>query len=169
MLDVYSRVLSIEVRYRRFGFAALEVPKELLDTGVRTFRSAAHVARALRPLITLFTPSVIVIKLAVHNDRRHRGGMAAIVRCIRNEARLRSILVDRVTTEWVRNAIGAGARNKEYIARLMIQAFPSLGWKLPPTRERKPWISEGWNMAIFDAVAIGLAYIHKSPIDVRAL
>jgi hypothetical protein len=166
ILGINSRILALELRYRRFGFAALEVPRELLDTGVRTFRSAAQTAEVLRPLVMLFSPSVIVIKIAVHNDVRYRGGIAAIVRCIRREAAARSIPVDRVTTAWVRNELGGSTRNKEYIARLVIQTFPSLAWKLPPTRERKPWVSEGWNMVIFDAVAAGLAYLEKSPVDV---
>jgi hypothetical protein len=164
-LGINSRILAIELRHRRFGFAAMEVPKELLDTGVRTFRSAAHIAETIRPLAKLFTPSVIVIKIATHNDRKYRGGMAAIVRRIRQEASVRSIPIDRVTVEWVRSLLGGGTGNKEYIAQFVIQAFPSLSWKLPPTRERKPWISEGWNMAVFDAVAVGLAYLEKSRID----
>jgi hypothetical protein len=164
-LGVNSRILAIELRYRRFGFAAMEVPQELLDAGVRTFRSPAQVAGVLRPLIRLFTPSVIVIKIADHNDRQYRRGMASIVRYIRSEAAARSIPIDRVTTKCVRNALGDSAKNKEQMARLVVQVFPSLGWKLPPTRERKPWVSEGWNMTIFDAVAIGLAYLEKSQMD----
>jgi hypothetical protein len=165
-LGINSRILAIELRYRRFGFAAMEVPRELLDTGVRTFRLPIEIAGALRPLIKLFTPSAIVIKIANQNDRRYRCGMAATIKCIRREAAARSIPVDRVASDWVRNVLDANARNKEHIARLVIQTFPSLSWKLPPTRERKPWVSEGWNMAIFDAVAIGLAYIGESPVHV---
>jgi hypothetical protein len=143
----------------------MEVPKELLDAGVWTFRSPAQIAGVLRPIIRLFTPSVIVIKIADHNDRQYRGGMAANVRCIRSEAATRSIPIDRVTTKWVRNTLGGFAKNKEHVAGVVVRTFPSLGWKMPPTRERKPWISEGWNMAIFDAIAIGLAYLEKSPVD----
>lgn len=113
----------------------------------------------------LFTPSVIVIKIADHNDKQYRRDMASIVRCICGEAATQSIPIARVTTKWVRNALGGNVRNKEDIARLVVQSFPSLGWKLPPTRERRPWVSEGWNMAIFDAVAIGLAYLEKSSVD----
>lgn len=164
-LGMNSRIVAIELRYRRFGFAAMEVPKELLDAGVRTFRSPAQIAGVLRPLIKLFAPSVIVIKIANHNDKRYRRGMASIVRCICGEAATRSIPIAHVTTKWVRNALGGSVGNKEHIARLVVQTFPSLSWKLPPTRERKPWVSEGWNMAIFDAVAIGLAYLEKSPVD----
>jgi hypothetical protein len=61
-----------------------------------------------------------------------------------------------VTTKWMRNTLGGIAKNKEHIAGAVVRTFPSLGWKMPPTRERKPWVSEEWNMAIFDAVAIGL-------------
>jgi hypothetical protein len=106
-----SRIVAIELRYRRFGFAAMEVPKELLDVGVRTFRSPAHIAGVLRPLIKLFTPSVIIIKIADHNDKRYRRGMASIVRCMCSEAATRSIPIARVTTKWVRSALGGSVGN----------------------------------------------------------
>lgn len=144
----------------------MEVPRELLDTGVRTFRSPSHISDALRPLVRIFIPSVIVIKLATHNDRQYRAGMASSVGHIRRAASAWSIPVDRATAVWVRSALGGSARNKEHIAQLVILTFPSLIWKLPPARERKPWVSEGWNMAIFDAVAVGLAYLGESDIDV---
>lgn len=165
-LGINSRILGIELRYRRFGYAALEIPRQLLETGVRTFRSATQVAEVLRPLVKLFAPSVIVIKIAAHHDKRYHRGMAASVRCLRKEASAQSIPVDRITAECVRSALGGSAMNKEQIARMLIRTFPALGWKLPPTREGKPWVSEGWNMAIFDAVAIGLAYLEKAPVDV---
>ncbi len=156
----------MELRFRRCGFAAMEVPRELLDTGVRTFRSAAEIAGVLGPLVKLFAPSVIVIKVAAHHDKRYRDGMVANVRRLRQEASAHSIPVDRISADWVRSALGGSAMNKEQIARMLIRTFPALGWKLPPTRERKPWVSEGWNMAIFDAVAIGLAYLENAPVDV---
>jgi hypothetical protein len=108
---------------------------------------------------------VIVIKIADHNDRRYRKGMASIVRRIRSEATIRSIPIDPVTTKSVRNTLSGIVKNKEHIAGVVVRIFPSLGWKMPPTRERRPWVSEGWNMVIFDAVAIGLAYLENSPVD----
>lgn len=167
-LESNSRILAIELRYRRFGFAAIEVPNRFLDTGVRTFRSASRSASLLRSLIMLFSPSVIVVKVADHHDPRLRRGVAPIMRCIRREAKLQSVPVDRVTTEWVRNALGGSLRSKEQVAAFVAHVFPLLVWKLPPSRERKPWVTEGWNMAIFDAVAIGLAYSKDARLDTHS-
>jgi hypothetical protein len=84
--------------------------------------------------------------------------MIALLRSIENEAAERPIHVHHVDTQSVRSALG-GAKNKERAAAIVVEAFPSLKWKRPPTREHKPWVSEGWNMAVLDAVAVGLAYM----------
>ena len=39
MHDQHTRILALEVRYRKLGFAAME-SKLLLDAGIRTFRTA---------------------------------------------------------------------------------------------------------------------------------
>jgi hypothetical protein len=47
------------------------------------------------------------------------------------------------------------------MAVLLGKEFPLLAWKLP--RERKAWQTEQWNMPIFDAAALGLAYLLEKP------
>jgi hypothetical protein len=46
---------------------------------------------------------------------------------------------------------------KHGIAGILAERFPEeLGFRLPP--KRRPWMSEDYRMAIFDAVALGLTY-----------
>jgi hypothetical protein len=55
----FARILSLEIRHRRFGFAVLErVPRRLLDTGVRTYTTAGTFKERIEPLLSVFSPSV---------------------------------------------------------------------------------------------------------------
>ncbi len=46
--------------------------------------------------------------------------------------------------------------NKAQMARAIAARFPELTRSLPP--ERRPWVSEHYRMAIFDAAAFGLSF-----------
>ncbi|MDG7002208.1 MAG: hypothetical protein JRN15_24175, partial [Nitrososphaerota archaeon] len=47
-------------------------------------------------------------------------------------------------------------RTKYQIASTIAQMFPELRLKLPP--KRRPWQTEHYNIAIFDAISLALAY-----------
>lgn len=159
--DHHMRILSLEVRYRRFGFVVLEgKPARLLDLGVRTFASAPGVLQRLQPLMSIFEPCVIVVRPSNHQNRLHRRGVQSIHRVIRREAARRSIPVEPVTVHEIRCAFGDSGKTKENIAAAVAKIFPDMHWKVPP--KRKPWISEGHNMAVFDATATALAYLARS-------
>lgn len=159
--DPYARILALEIRYRRFGFAVLErSPRRLLDSGVRTFASAATILQRLEPLISIFDPCMIVVRCPGHQNLRHRNDVQSMLRVIRMEAVRRSIPMEAVAVHEVRCAFRESGETKEHIAATIAQTFSELQWKLPP--KRKPWISEGHNMVIFDATATGLAYFARS-------
>jgi hypothetical protein len=54
------------------------------------------------------------------------------------------------------------ANTKHEIAHAVAQQLPELAPRLP--RYRKAWMSEGYQMSIFDAAAIALAYFHSRPM-----
>ncbi|MHB1956173.1 MAG: hypothetical protein ACYCOU_20785, partial [Sulfobacillus sp.] len=100
--DPYARILALEIRYRRFGFAVLErSPRRLLDSGVRTFASAATILQRLEPLISIFDPCVIVVRRPGHRNLRHRNGVQSMLRAIRMEAVRRSIPMESVAVHEV--------------------------------------------------------------------
>jgi hypothetical protein len=157
----YTRILSLEVRYRRFGFAILEgKPMRLLDVGTRTFVSAAAIPQRLAPLISTFDPCAIIVRRPAHKQSSHLNGVKANLRAILAEAEKRSIQVESMTVHEVRCAFRDIGVTKDSIAVKITQIFPELHWKLPP--RRKPWMSEGHNMVIFDATATGLTYLTRS-------
>jgi hypothetical protein len=51
-----------------------------------------------------------------------------------------------------------GSRTKYEIALAIAKRFPELAPRLP--RFRKPWMSEDYQMSIFDAVGLGVSSFH---------
>jgi hypothetical protein len=160
--DLHTRILALEVRYSRLGFAAIESPGRLLDVGARTYRSTEHLLRVLAPLISIFAPCVIVVKEPAHKNSHYWNGVTVIQHAIRFEAERLSIRIAPVTVDEVRFAFPGVGRVKEHVAAAVARRFPELQWRLPPRREHRPWVSEGWNMVMFDAVATGVAFMARS-------
>ncbi len=159
--DLSSRVLAIELRHRRIGFAVLEGPERLLDTGVKSYQYSGHVVAILRPIVTIFTPSALALRQANHRILEHRESASVTVRLIRTECNRQGVKFNRISTHDVRHAFGDSGISKEKIAAEVGRIFPELQWQLPPARHKRSWISEGRNMPLFDAVATGLTYFSK--------
>jgi hypothetical protein len=156
------RILAIALRSRRFGFAVFEGPNRLLDWGMVFYPlndGAQHAAASKRvaSLLTLFTPSGVVVGRARQLNVRSDSGVRPILRSVRCEVSSRLIPVRLMKKTEVREVFRLfRAKSKHEIASLVVQMFPELLWKLPP--KRRIWESEHPIMAMFDAVALGFAY-----------
>ncbi|HET9375321.1 MAG TPA: hypothetical protein VFO40_10125, partial [Chthoniobacterales bacterium] len=91
------------------------------------------------------------------NDREVLDRRAA-VEIIKHEATLRSTTLVVLGRKEIYEAFRqSGASSKNEIAQLVSEKFLEVAWKLPP--KRKNWQPEHHNMAIFDAISLGLAYL----------
>jgi len=156
-----SRILAIALRNRRFAYAAFEGRDRLLDWGVYFFPPADEgggtvAGRRVGGLLRLFTPSVIVVRIANRGSRDGSSGLKRILRAIRRESSVRSIPLCRIGRKGVLQAFRIFRGNKYEIAVMLSQLFPDLHWKLPPKREF--YDGEHPRMIVFDAVAAGFAY-----------
>ena len=154
-------VLALDLRLRRFGFAVLEGPRELLEWGVKNYRSAgkndaAVVQKRIGSLLTLFLPSVIVVKHTPDRNGKRRHQYEPIVKAIEYSAGRQSAEIVLVRRNEVRSVFGRPGITKYEIAAHIAALFPDLTWKLPPTR--KFYENEHHNASIFDAVSLGLTY-----------
>jgi hypothetical protein len=152
-----QRILALDVHPRSFGFVILEAPEKILDWGVRSFRSgtnAVHVSERpkLASLLRHYAPRVIVV---TRPPRRECGRMLTL---IREEASLRRTTTHTLTTDAVQRAFPECATRYEIAAAIALR-LPELCNILPP--KRKPWKSEHYDMSIFDAAALGLAYFRN--------
>jgi hypothetical protein len=151
------RVLVVDVKPRRMGFAIIETPARLLDFGIARVHSPHAGMRRVAALIPRFRPAVVVVRKIKRRSRRNQRFMRAVLRLISYDADHSSIKVAAVDERQVKFSLGGNRLTKHEVASLLARAFPELSWKLP--QPRKSWQTERWNMLIFDTVALGMAYL----------
>ncbi len=158
---VEKRVIALDVRSRNFGFVVFEGANEILDWGVRSFRSGANAVKVparekLLALLDEFTPSAVVIRERAAGRSTKKPQLLSI---IERQARSRRIPVRFITPRDVNRAFVGFESNKYEVASVLAKQFPTLASKLPPMR--KCWQSEDYRMSIFDAAAVGVAYFAR--------
>jgi len=162
-LRIYDpRVLAIDLRHRRFGFAVFEGHRQLLGWGARLYPATgeaevAMMSKRLISLLQLFSPSVIVIT----QERWDRASISPYLRSLEEEilriAATHSIAIDTISQNQIRQSfLNLGCETRYKMATSLSRIFPELLSRLPPAR--RLWESEHSSMTIFDAVALGLAY-----------
>ena len=145
--------LALEIRSQRFGFAVVE-GGQLLDWGVREHGGQPLVAsQKVASLVDLYGPAAVVIR----KRERHRHP-SDVFPAIRSALRLRAVILRLVSAKKVRAHFAElGGTTKFEIAKSIAQRFPELAWSVPP--KRKPWQSESYHAAIFDAAATASAFL----------
>lgn len=164
-----TRVLAVDVRRTRFGYALLEGPKRLLDWGASAVspklrgRTALETARRrIAPILRRCHPTAVVIK----RPRQTRTGRSStpgpVLRAILRETAALRLSVTLVTSNEIFGVFSEfRCRNKDDIAEVLVQHFPELMARLPPRRGK--WGTERARMVIFDALAAGVTYWERNP------
>ena len=159
-----NRVLVLDLRADRIGYAAFELPLNLLDYGASRFDSKKLAWRRVSNLLRTFRPSVIVLRRVRGRSTRRQPRWRAILRMIRRGAKKIEVPVAWVTD----SALHAfyrqfECRNKFQVAHLLSRRFPELARKLPS--QRKPYEPEPWTMTYFDAIALGVVHLTGGEAD----
>jgi hypothetical protein len=163
-----KRVLAIDPTSRGFGYVVLESPTTPVDWGGKAIRPKEE-AKALvkvSDLIRHYRPEILVVEDCLGSRRcaRVQGLIDRICRLVETEGvKCRHLPISRVR-EVFRTF---RANNKHEIAHAVAQQLPELASWLPP--RRKPWMSEDYRMAIFDAAALALTYFHSRPVGRRSV
>ena len=162
----HARILGLDIRSRRIGYAAFELPARLVDFGVTRFKSAEAATMRLASVLLTIQPSTVILRKISLTSSRNCPGTIAIQRVTRRLARRSAIKVAFVSERKLRAYFGAkGASTRYQIASFLSQEYPELAWRLP--RPRKPWETEYRNMSIFDAAAIGMTYLEFGVAEAR--
>jgi hypothetical protein len=149
------RLLALEIRPRKAGFAILE-GSALLDWGVTSYDPVTPAIGRIASLLDLHGPSVIVTRR--RPDLKNDQVIAGIVESIREEARRRSMGFQTLDADRVRSFFThRGRGNKHEVALLIAEWFPELAWRVPP--KRRPWQSEPKVVPLFDAVATAVTFL----------
>ncbi len=153
-----GRILAVDLRVSYFGYAVFETPAKILAFGVATVNSPDKMQLRISVLIKQFRPSVIVMRRLRVRSKRDRAHHASSTRIIRKEARSASIPTVLMSESKLWQFFHRlGKRNKYDVAALIANRFPDLAWKLPA--KRKLYQPEPWTISLFDAAALGAAYL----------
>jgi hypothetical protein len=158
-----TRILAIDLRLSRFAYAVYE-GTGLLDWGGRASPPSKKrnlAAERVAELLKLFHPAILVMRKDRREGERNEPFLRQIADQVKSEAAIRSVPVVILGPEEVRRAFCTfNVRTKDDIAAVLAGMFPELLWELP--RKRKKWDNEHPRMAVFDAIALGYAYIERS-------
>jgi hypothetical protein len=164
-----TRTLAVDLRSSRLGFAVFETPAQLLDWGKRAIW-ADSCSALIAQLIRKYGVSVVVIRGIRRGERRDTQRVRKGLRAIRTLAGRRSTHVIALREKRFRNFFHHYGRYTKFeINALIAVVFPSLTSILP--RPRKCFQPENRKMSIFDAVALGVAFLGTTTGDesVRSL
>lgn len=153
------RVLILNLRSWRFGYVILEGPHTLLDWGVKTYteEKRSSLERRLNDLQSMFAPSIILVRKAVEHNRVSQSILRPALRDLAAFAKRAFITMHLVDKSSLRGFFSRETKvNKYDIARMVVDRFPELSWRLPP--KRRPWQSEPRRQSIFDAASLGVFY-----------
>jgi len=157
-----KRLLALEVRASRLGFAVFEGPTKLLDWGVRSFERGNKTLRSsvsdrIGILLAFHRPFAVVMRGRTYHSVSQKRVFVNIVSAIGAEARRNSTKFIVLTARQVQTCFAPGGQiAKHDIAVNLAKQFEELSWKLP--HRRKSYQSEAPVMVVFDAVANGIAF-----------
>jgi hypothetical protein len=156
-----SRLLAVDLRTRRLGYAVFQTPNRLLDFGISQFDSPATAAVRVRVILKAFRPAVVIFDAGPTRGPRNKTRTALVRQAIRREASKMSIPATVLPARTLRAFFSErGVRNKYAFAHLSAKWFPQLSRRVPA--ERECYESEPWIMAWLDAVLLGIVYLAQS-------
>ena len=139
----------------------MEGQRTLVDWGVKGTRldKKSETLKKVTELIGHYRPRVLIVE-----DCRAAGSRRCVrvrhllndIHCLAAQEGVRSRKIPPCAAKKV--FLAFHAKTKHEIAQVIAAQLPELAARLP--RYRKPWMSEDYRMAIFDAAALALAYFY---------
>ena len=158
MSEYSRRIIALNIRCISLGFIAIEEPRELLDWGVRRFSSRragtkVPLQRKIEQMLDNYDPQIVVVNIPLVQPQ------ALAVSVVKEISRRRSVAFKMLSPSDISAAFGNRHQNKFELAAALAGQITELRPYLPS--KRKPWESEPYQMRIFDAAALALAYLHS--------
>jgi hypothetical protein len=160
-----KRLLALEIRASRLGFAVLEGSTRLLDWGVRSFgeqndKLRSVVSDRIGTLLAFHKPAAVVARVRKYHSAGQNKRFLTILATIRSETMRNSTKFFVLTRRQARVRFGPnGQVTKHDIATSLAKQFEEISWKLPG--RRKAYQSEAPAMLVFDALANGVAFLGR--------
>ena len=159
--DSTTWVLSIYPNVNGFGFSVFEGAQNPIDWGTNTVRFKKNKAslEKVERLIDFYSPEVVITENCKGVDSRRGERITALVDDIEALCKSKNQKLIKYSRKNVLDVFDRfGISTKHEIAQKICAWLPSLLPYLPPPR--KPWMREDYSMAIFDAIALAVAYFY---------
>lgn len=157
------RIFSLDPTTKGFGYAVFELPFRLIDWGLAriTGDKYAGAVSHFENLLDRFRPDVVVLEDATAPGSRRNPRVRRLIDTLAKVARDRGVKVSTVARKAMLEHFAPDGEQatKQSVARRLAEFFPELAPHLPPPR--KPWQSQDERMAIFDALALAVAYANS--------
>lgn len=157
-----KRILAIDLTSRGFGFAVLEGPEELIDWGVKQPKpyNEDRCVQYVEQLIVQYRPHALILEDCEKKTPKRSRRVESLLDRIARLAQSLRLPIKLIPWTKVRKAFRQSGHIKKFgITRIIARLLPVLATRMPPFR--KPWMSEDYRMAIFDAVALGLTFYNS--------
>ena len=151
-------VLALYPNSRGLGYACLEQPQNLIESGIASVRPIGNKKTLERVVkfVEFFKPKIIVLRDA---DGKHSKRVVALIESITKYAKGINLPVYRYKREQIRDAFEVfGAKTKHEIANQIVEWFKQLKPRVP--KIRKEWMDEDYNMGMFDALSLAITHMH---------
>jgi len=157
------RILGIAPSTRGFGFAVFE-GEALVNWGVKSVKGDKNTQCLLKieEMLAHYLPTVMVLENHSATGSKRSPRIRALGEQLIAMARSRKVKLALFSRQQVRKTFFPdGKGTKDALAEILAQRFPEeLALRLPATR--RPWMSEAYQMGIFDAVALTQVFLHRS-------
>lgn len=156
-------VFAVYPNANGFGFVYMENARKLIDFGAIRVRPLGNkkVMERIKQSINYLRPSIIIVQEAESKSSRTGNRVKNLIRNIVVMAKEANLKVVQFSRDQIRDVFEQfGATTKYEISQVLIKEFTELEDKLP--KKRKLWTSEDRNMAIFDALSLGITWYYLS-------
>ena len=164
-----QRVFAVDPMVRGFGFAILEGPDLLIDSGLREIRHKKNPTclKRIAELLKQYELDAVIVEDYKGKGSRRCLRVQQLIQAIHSLATQRGIATYSFSREEIRNAFFRfEAFNKHQIATVITDHLPQLAHQLPPPR--KIWRREDDRMNIFDAASLALTFFYLQKKQKRA-
>lgn len=156
-----NRVLAVEIRADRLGYAVLETPRKLQDFGGAWLYFPSTARSRIARLLRLYRPTTLVLRGGEMRYPRSMRTRKAIYRIVRDEAGKAGVPIVRISEQEFSAFFDEySCQNKYDIAAVLAAWFPDLAWRVPA----QPGYGdpEPRSILYFDSVALGIVHMELS-------
>jgi 1-acyl-sn-glycerol-3-phosphate acyltransferase len=149
-----NKIFALYPNTNGFGFVYMENARKLLDFGAVRVNplSKRKVLERIKGSLDYLRPSIVIVLDPEGKYSRAGSRVKRLVRKIVAYAEEENLTVVQYSRDQIRDVFEQfGARTKYDIAKVLLTEFKELEDKAP--KERKLWMCEDRNMAIFDALS----------------